>query len=144
MHQKEIEFLKSFLQPQDIMLEWGAGGSTLYYSTLVNKYYSIEHDSGWYNKLLPNIPENVKMFNILNDKPRTTPTQKHQFQTYIDFIDELKIPQYDKILIDGRARGWCAEKALHYIHENSIVFIHDYFNRPQYHIVENWYKVIGV
>ena len=33
------------------MLEWGSGGSTLYFSDMVSEYFSIEHDDNWYKKI---------------------------------------------------------------------------------------------
>jgi hypothetical protein len=142
MHLTEIALIEKYLSPNDIMLEWGAGGSTLNFSKKVKNYYSIEHNKEWFEKINQKAPENVKIFNIPTDQPLTSPTKKEQVSSYVNFIDNIGISIFDKILIDGRGRGWCAEKALDYINENSLVFIHDYFMRPQYHIVENWYEII--
>lgn len=142
MSQTEIAMIKSYLKPQHIMLEWGSGGSTHYFPTFVEKYYSIEHDLTWFHKMAAGIPHNVVYNLVLPDQMITDPTQKHQVQTYIDFVDTLNISKFDAVLIDGRGRGWCAEKVVKYLHEDSVVFIHDYWQRPQYHIVETWYNVV--
>lgn len=142
MDSKEIDIIKKYLKSDFTMLEWGSGGSTIQFPKLVEKYYSIEHDKEWFDKVNENSPENVEMFHVNNNKPRTLPTKKDQFIDYINFIDEIGVDRYDAVLIDGRARGWCAEKVLDYIDSDSKVFIHDYWNRPNYHIVENWYNVI--
>ena len=47
MCKEDINFIESFLSPTDIMLEWGSGGSTMYFAPKVSKYYSIEHDVTW-------------------------------------------------------------------------------------------------
>ena len=50
------------LTDETIMLEWGSGGSTLEFSSIVDKYYSIEHDKEWYK----NISNKLKSY-PLND-----------------------------------------------------------------------------
>ena len=70
---------------------------------------------------------------------------KDQFiwKNYVDFVDNLGLSYFDFMLIDGQSRVNCAKKALKYIDKNSVVFIHDYFKRPQYHAVEQDYEIIG-
>ena len=86
MHDREIELIRNHLDWQDTVLEWGGGGSTVYFPKFTNKkYYSIEH---------------------------------------------------------GRARGWCAEYVLKYLHKDSIIFMHDFWERPQYHVVFEWYDEV--
>ena len=41
MTKDEIQFFKSYLDDSKVVLEYGCGGSTLYYSQLVKKYISI-------------------------------------------------------------------------------------------------------
>lgn len=144
MHPKEIAMIEKYLHPEDTMLEWGSGGSTVAFSKKVKRYFSIEHDKTWFEKVQKNVPDNVKMFHVPLNSERTQPTQKEQVIDYINFVDQLEEEFFDKVLIDGRGRGWCAEKLLNYLHNDSVVFIHDYFKRPQYHIVENWYEIIDV
>ena len=142
MSQEEINLITSNLKSTDVMLEWGSGGSTTEFPKYVKKYYSIEHDPEWFSNVQKETPDNVDYYLVELDKPLTDPTQKPQIQTYLDFVDTLKVEKFDKVLIDGRGRGWCAEKVLPYLKEDSIVFIHDYWQRPQYYIVEKWYDII--
>jgi len=142
MDDSEILLILKHLYYTDTMLEWGSGGSTNYFPHFVNKYYSIEHDDEWASKMT-NLPSNVEYHKISWDSPRTIPTQRSQFETYISHIDKLGVDKFDKILIDGRARGWCAEYALNYLHKDSIIFIHDFWNRPQYHVVFDWYTEVA-
>jgi len=142
MSEEEINLIKKHLNPDDVMLEWGSGGSTNYFPQFVKDYYSIEHDKKWFNEIKQNLPLNTKYYFVDLDSQLTAPTQKYQVQTYIDFVDTLNIDKFDKVLIDGRGRGWCAEKIIPYLKENSIVFIHDYWQRPQYHIIERWFDII--
>lgn len=139
MDDTEIALILKHLYYTDTMLEWGSGGSTTYFPHFVSKYYSIEHDGEWSKKVQEEMPPNVNFHHVPWDEPRTIPTQRSQFETYIHHVDNLGVDTFDKVLIDGRARGWCAEYALNYLHKDSIIFIHDFWNRPQYHVVFNWY-----
>ena len=47
MSLQEISIVETHLDPNDTMLEWGSGYSTLWFSQFVREYYSIEHDEGW-------------------------------------------------------------------------------------------------
>ena len=145
MSELEINLIKKYLSPNKIMLEWGSGGSTCTFSPLVKQYYSIEHVEDWYTKVDNYLNTQVyrsKVFNFLvkPDFPRTIPTKYKEFKTYIEFVDTLKI-NYDIVLIDGRARTDCAKYVIPYLNDNAIVFLHDYFARPQYHILDEYYEI---
>ena len=51
MGKDEIAIIRGHLQPSHVMLEWGAGGSTVYYPQFVAAYFSVEHDRGWFRKV---------------------------------------------------------------------------------------------
>tara|TARA_B100001094_G_scaffold312938_1_gene350169 strand:+ start:4072 stop:4569 length:498 start_codon:yes stop_codon:yes gene_type:complete len=146
MHPKEIEFVTSQLQISDVMMEWGSGGSTTLFSNYVSKYYSVEHVKEWHTDVsnaLKNYPIlDVTYKYIAPDYPRTKPTQYREFKTYIEYPSTLNV-KFDKVFIDGRARAQCAEFVLPYLKSDGIVFIHDYFARPQYHSIEKYYNIIG-
>ena len=147
MSPQEIQLIKSFLTPDMTMLEWGSGGSTVTFSIDVAKYYSIEHVKDWYVKVDEKLEElqlKDKVTNILiePDLPRTIPTKYEEFKSYIEHVDELNI-KYDAVLIDGRARAQCAKKVLNHINPGAIVFIHDFWQRPQYHSVLNYYTEVS-
>ena len=147
MPDSQVSVIKSYLKPEHIMLEYGAGGSTIYFSQFVKKYISIEHDKQWVSNL-----KNSKLLNnnteIYYCPPNTqiklpvwTGSEK-DFYNYINYIDKIDNKKYDIVLIDGRARQFCAIKILNYIDENSIVFVHDFFERPRYHNILNYYNII--
>jgi len=70
------------------------------------------------------------------------PKNRYIFHEYLDLVDKLDTKLYDIVLIDGRARADCAFKILNYINQDSIVFIHDYWKRPEYHVITEYYDVI--
>ena len=148
MSNKQISLIKSYLKPNYIMLEYGAGGSTITFSKLVKKYYSIEHDVIWY-KRIKNLAKkeninNIKMFCVIpNDNYyKIGYVERWQFEDYVNKINYLDIPMFNVILIDGRARPHCAIECFKYINKDSLVFIHDYFERESYHWVEDYYDIV--
>ena len=143
MSDKEIELIKRNLKPSDVMMEWGSGGSTFYLSKLVSEYYSIEHDPIWFDKIKHDLPKNVRYFL----KPPKG-WQRKEDSTFLNYAEYVCFPykfnkQFDKILIDGRARVSCAIMALNLIKTEGIVFIHDFWHhtRKRYHTLLNYYSV---
>ena len=146
MDKQEIDLIKKYISPNDIMLEWGSGGSTVTFSPLVKKYFSIEHVEDWFtnvdlelNKL--NLKDKVDNVLKIPDLPRTIPTKYKEFNSYIECVDGFNT-KFDKVLIDGRGRQFCAAYILRFLNPNSIIFIHDFWVRSSYHKVFNWYEEV--
>lgn len=151
MSKKEIETIEKYLKSSDIFLEWDSGGSTLYFSRFVKEYISIEYDIKWYNNITNMISINqLQNINYLYCAPdnkvippvKSRKSKKKDFVTYVDIIDSLPQKIYDKVLIDGRSRVECAKKVLNYLNNDSVLFIHDFFNRPKYFSVLDNYILI--
>jgi hypothetical protein len=68
----------------------------------------------------------------------------HDWHCHIDYINTIQHVNktFSKVFIDGRARVFCAYKALDFINEDSIVYIHDFFRRNRYHSVLDYYYEI--
>jgi len=127
------------LKPHHIMLEWGAGGSTILFSPFVGKYYSFEHQKDWFfairNELIKNkIGHNVVLHYIeaINDN----------FKEYVRKMEDLKDKKFDIVLIDGRRRVHCAVQALPYINEDSYVILHD-AEREKYQSILKYYNLLA-
>jgi len=149
MTDKEKALLLANLNQDDSYLEWGSGGSTIEAAKIVRLLVSIEHDSEWYKKVSNELKANRKQglgydYRLVpSDKPRSFPNVKREeFETYITEVHRMDY-SYDKVLIDGRARIWCAEEVRNHLNQNAMVFIHDW-DRPHYWSVLKWYKVIGL
>ena len=70
------------------------------------------------------------------------PEKRYVWHEYIDYVEKFGVSEFDIVFIDGRARVDCAYKVLNYIHDESIVFIHDFWPREQYHKVFDWYDEV--
>ena len=130
MTKNEIECIEKYLTPTDIMLEWGAGGSTLYFSKKVKRYVSVEDSRAWYRRVLKTLSKNnnlkskTYMLNIISNEARSFPTRKQEFKDYIEIVHKLNA-KWDKVLLDGRARVYCGIEVIPYLKDDSIVFLHD-------------------
>lgn len=148
MHSKEKKLITDCLTNNMTMLEWGSGGSTLEFSSLVEKYYSIEHDKEWYDTIsikLKDYPLNDVTYKFIKqNQPNLDDRQSEydMFKDYIDVVDTFN-EKFDIVLIDGRARRLCAKKIIPYLKSTSIIFIHDYIARKEvYGCVEDYYELI--
>jgi len=144
MHEHEYEFIEKYLNSDDTLLEFGAGQSTIYFSGIVKKVISIEHDIDWINKINDTIKaydiKNINLHYVKYNLPEPIPCRYEQFKDYIEFAKKKKF-KFTKVLIDGRARKYCAKSIWNVIDENIIVFIHD-FNRPDYQKTLKYYDII--
>ena len=146
MDKKEFNMISDSINYDTVMMEWGSGGSTLAFSSMVSKYYSIEHDEEWYNKIkeqLTAYPLNDVDYRFVkqNLEIDTSQSTYAQFKDYIDEVDNFNT-KFDVVLIDGRARRLCAKKVIPYLKPSSIVFIHDYVLRTPYWVVEDYFELI--
>ena len=157
MSEKEIQTITQYLNFDNIMLEYGSGGSTLYFSKLVKEYYSIEHNLEWYNKIVNTIDAlpNTKIFHIERDLHTSgnsriiassldTLEQSSRFQDfykYIHFPAQLNT-KFDAVLIDGRARPECGKFIKSYLTPNAYIFVHDYWPRKHYHVLADLYELV--
>ncbi len=146
MDAKEMKLITEVLTDDTIMLEWGSGGSTLHFSSMVEKYYSIEHNKEWYEKInsqLGDYPLNDVEYRFVkqNKEIGTGQSTYEQFKDYIDEVDSFNT-KFDVVLIDGRARRICAKKVIPYLKPSSVIFIHDYVLRTPYWVVEDYFELI--
>lgn len=125
------------LRPVHVMLEWGSGGSTHFFSKQVLIYYSIEHSRGFYESQASSVQKlrNVD-YRLVEVKPGANgwrgflqPGTYRQFKEYVQEIDRLGVRAVDRVLVDGRARIACAVYSLRYLRQDSLVFIHDFAKR---------------
>lgn len=68
---------------------------------------------------------------------------KHLFPLYSQAIHLSAAMPIDTVFIDGRFRVACALQTWMLVSTNTLVMIHDYTNRKQYHVIENYYDRIA-
>ena len=114
MSQEEIALIKKYLKPEYVSLEWGSGGSTAYFSQYVKEWHSIEHNKDWYEKVSQELPDNVTIYYVgpdyrMNNRHGVSSKwpMNENFRIYANYPEKLN-KKFDTVLVDGRARKWCA------------------------------------
>ena len=156
MSEVEREIIRLYLNQSHTMLEYGSGYSTLYFSEFVGSYYSIEHHRQWFSKIRsiidrsPDAFSTIKNYTLVAVDPGYkgwpggfSEGNREQFDRYIRAIHSFPLKKFDRVLIDGRARVDCAFEVHPFLHRDSVVFVHDYSNRPYYsNLTKEKYRII--
>ena len=107
MHEAEYKFIENTLCSNDVLLKWGSGNSTIYFSGIVKKVISIEHDIDWI-KVIKNVIRgynisNIDIHHIPAHSPDPVPCRYEQFKEYIHYPVKNNF-FFTKVLIDGRLK----------------------------------------
>tara|TARA_Y100000389_G_scaffold118252_1_gene115451 strand:- start:231 stop:809 length:579 start_codon:yes stop_codon:yes gene_type:complete len=145
-----------YLNNVNVYFEYGSGGSTYQASIRKNikTIYTVESDITWQEKLKktiinPDIDLNY-IYNEMDTKPNTwgnpginsTNIQKINYSNQITKLSKKQQDSIDLVLIDGRFRVACCLKCYDIIRYNSYIAFDDFLNRPQYHIVLEYFDII--
>jgi hypothetical protein len=150
----DTKMFYKYLDTCKIYFEYGSGGSTYQASIRDNivKIYSVESDKIWLDKVKRDIKKNnityffIKMGVIPNTwgnpGPHSTRAQHISYSDAIKKLSNLQQKSIDFILIDGRFRVACCLKCFDLISSNCVIAFDDFLNRPQYHVVLDYYDII--
>jgi hypothetical protein len=132
------------------VLEWGAGGSTLHFAPRAAVWHSIEHSGLWVKKLKPKLPHNVILHYVPVAGQMLRPKHSDAYpdgyeDAYHRYIDQARAigDTFDVVLIDGRARFFCARHLINcnLLNPGAVVIIHDW-KRWRYHNALTYYKLV--
>lgn len=133
---KVRDFLAS--TPNARVLEWGSGASTVWLGKRSSEVFSIESDAAWANLVRDSVPPHVHI--VTPDIPvrvgrtgipsRRLGFRHLDFSHYVGAIDDVP-GLFDVIVIDGRAREACLDKALTRLSPGGIILF-DNTNRLRY------------
>jgi hypothetical protein len=135
-----------------IYFEYGVGQSTKFAATLDNVQHIVGVDSSelWISRIAAETEaaRNVKLIHVdvgeIGDWGRPINYKKRS-----NFVEYCEAPfksghSPDLVLIDGRFRVACFLTALINIGSNCRIIFDDYPMRPQYHVVEEFARLIAV
>ena len=88
-----IPTIAGLLTKNSKVLEFGSGGSTLWFAGLAGEVVSVEHDAGWHARVRAEIPAHVY---LTREEP-----------PYRIFTRSLPDNYFDLVLVDGRRRCDC-------------------------------------
>ena len=108
MSEREITIISLLLEPWYDVFEWGSGGSTVFFSSLVKSWVSYEHDPEWIKKVQKEMVGNTRVVLVKEKKHYINPEGR-----------------YDFILIDGLHRKECLHKAMTMLKPGGSILLHD-------------------
>ncbi|MGV3278667.1 hypothetical protein ACFX5K_03360 [Rickettsiales bacterium LUAb2] len=158
MSDLEKELFIKYIEKSKNYLEFGSGGST-FLSLLKNdkiNVVSVENDINWLkflreysyireeeNKRLTLHFENTGQVGDWGF-PKDIENSKHLFHNYSSqvFSKIQDISKIDTVLVDGRFRVACTLNTIKFCNKNTVIIIHDFWNRKHYHILLQFLDVV--
>lgn len=154
----EITLFTQYALKSKAYIEFGCGGSTFLLCYLTQaQIFSVESNPAFINELSQNsLIQNALAHNRLRFYPINIgevkkwgfpkdESHRQNFPLYSQSIfvslDSAQLSQIDTIFIDGRFRVACALNAILHC-PKSLIIIHDFFNRPHYHILLDFLECI--
>jgi hypothetical protein len=143
MHNREFEVFSRHYASADSIIEFGCGGSTVFgVQETKATIRSVESDRDWIAKLrdLPAMAEaeRTNRLEILHADIGATkewghpadPSTKEKWPIY----SNLPWPaEPSLVFVDGRFRLACILNAILNVRPDTIIMVHDFWNRPAYH-----------
>lgn len=119
--------------------EYGSGASTIWLSRRTDEIHSVEHHKGFGEMMQQELADDPKIHlrviePVESDNP-VVPSQKEghaglDFAAYVNSIDDVD-GEFDLVVIDGRAREACLEKAKDRLAPGGII-VYDNSKRKRY------------
>lgn len=146
----EQQLFLSYLKQAKHYFEFGSGGSTVWAVEQDLTVQGVESDPTWVQALQEKLGQQCQItvadIGPTGDWGYPLTQQTDKFPAYSQAILAHQQP-FDLILIDGRFRVACTMAAIQHIakhqtQDSTIIFIHDFWNRPQYHCVLEFLEVV--
>ncbi|HMR31787.1 MAG TPA: hypothetical protein PKA13_12960 [Geminicoccaceae bacterium] len=126
-----IDRVDAFLRatPKARVFEYGAGASTIWLAKRAGSVAFVEHDRRWMDQLGPHLAGKAHVRGQLAEPVRSAapacPSEKpgwegFDFAGYVAAIDRAGGP-FDLVVVDGRARSHCLERAVANLAPGGIV-----------------------
>ena len=146
-HLTDIELIAflALLTKKTIFFETGSGCSSIIAKYFAKKTYAVEGCKYFYEYgIINDLKKNLLFKDLKPDNPAWSyPGKNSTINDYINYFTSYK-KEYnaDVILIDGRFKIATAMDIFNKIRNDTIVLLHEYNLRPQYYIIEKYYKYI--
>jgi predicted O-methyltransferase YrrM len=111
-------------------LEFGSGGSTIFFLQRKANLVTFEHSEVWIEKLKPKLQtyDNWKI-NLVYYVWSETTSSTHD--KYLHGLEEVKDNSLDLVLVDGRHRVECIRASVPKVKKNGYIILDD-SDRPEY------------
>lgn len=139
-----IAFLENELKPKQKIVEFGGGGSTLFFLTKGCEVTTIEHDEKWFKEISsaiekdgflkqwqgflipPQVNSSSRMLNPAEPLDYCTSSSDFADTTFINYASKIDCQEdasLDVVLIDGRSRPSCIYHAIPKIKKGGCLII---------------------
>ncbi|SOC56922.1 Predicted O-linked N-acetylglucosamine transferase, SPINDLY family [Chromohalobacter canadensis] len=152
MSRNERNLFRRYLNKSNKYFEFGSGGSTVWATQEGITVYGVESDENWVNALKNELGDKcqVKTIDIGPTKEWGLPVSMESSEKFPAYSKEIfsHTDPFDFVLVDGRFRVACTLATIMHTLDNSkapektTIFIHDFWNRKEYHIVLDYLDVI--
>lgn len=109
-----IEFIKTRLNRDMEVFEYGTGYSSIFYAKRVKNLVTVESNPEWIKIIQPLLPSNTRLIY----------KQLDYDGKYCSTINET-VKQYDIIVVDGRDRVNCLQKCISNLKEEGLIVLDD-------------------
>ena len=109
-----IDFIKTRLNKELSIFEYGSGNSTLFYAKRVKRVVSVEHDEAWFKKIVEEKASNAEMIFTHLEKGG-------------EYCQKAKLlgEKFEVIIVDGRDRVNCCKHSIDALTPNCVLVLDD-------------------
>jgi len=120
-----LALLDQLLRPTDRGLEYGAGGTTLWFASRVESLDSVEGKEQWYEPLRQQLDArrltNVQL-HLVSVDAMGHDTEEHR-RAYVNVRPDLEASSLDFVLVDGEYRDACALRAVELLKPGGLLIL---------------------
>lgn len=131
-----IDFIKTRLNKELSIFEYGSGNSTLFYAKHVKRVVSVEHDEAWFNKIVKEKAPNAEMIFTHLEK-------NGAYSQKAKLLGE----KFDIIIVDGRDRVNCCIHSVEALTANGVLVLddseRDFYNEARIHLTAKGFKELS-
>jgi len=138
-----VEHLGSMLKPTDAGLEYGSGGSTIWFGQRVRSVVSVEASDDWYESTTKRAADlglsNVTV-ELASTKELGYQTPEHE-RAYVYAAPSLQPGSLDFVLVDGEYRDKCAMRAIELLKPGGLLILDNantYIPTPTRTLIQLW------
>lgn len=145
MSEKETQLFERYLKQAKSYFEFGSGGSTKLAARNNVEVFGVESDKQWVETLKKEVGPfcKVEYVDIGPTQAWGFPVDNTHREKFSDYSAAILLHDsaFDFILVDGRFRVACTLNTIKHTLQkqknitDTLIFIHDFWNRPDYHVV---------
>jgi predicted O-methyltransferase YrrM len=129
-----IDFLRSFLQSEMSVFEYGSGGSTLFFARAAGSVVCTENDARWLEKVDQRLREK-RIGNVIMQHREFNVAAPENFEQS-SYLHSIPTADFDVIVVDGAeervpVRPTCFYHAENFVRTGGVIVVDDSWRYPQ-------------